>query len=160
MLVGLPPILSTPTPLTSRKDFYRRCLEQLSRKPPYVWNGKSMEGLDCSGFVTLALYVASDKRTDWRKTHNTDSLWLLTTRIEAAQVRPGDLVLYFGEKSTGPRDVSHVMVCAGEGLCFGQAYGGPSDTDPVASRQLGKVTQVKPIGYRPDLAGFVRLPLV
>ena len=71
----------------------------------------------------------------------------------------GDLVLYWGEHSTGPEDVSHVMVYAGAGQCVGQGWGGPSDVDPAASRAAGKVSQVRAVHYRPDLAGFRRLPL-
>ena len=66
--------------------------------------------------------------------------------------------LYFGA-STGPDDVSHAMVYLGDGLVVGQAYGGPKDTNAEASRAAGKVTQVLSVDYRPDLAGFVRLPL-
>lgn len=157
-VVSFPPIgRPSPVPLTPRVLFYQQCLLQLSRRPPYVWGGKVLAGCDCSGFVTLALYTASDKRVDWRQTHNTDGLWRLPT-VEKTNARPGDLILYYGA-STGPRDVSHVMVYAGEGLCFGQAYGGPSDVDAAASRAIGKVTQVKEVSYRPDIAGFVRLPL-
>lgn len=145
--------------VVTREDFVRQCLAQLALRPPYVWGGKSDAGLDCSGFVTLALHRASKGALDWRQTHNTDALWKLPRIALEKDVLHGDLALYWGAHSTGPMDVSHVMVCAGAGIVYGQAYGGPGDTDPVASRAAGKVTQVLPLRYRPDLAGFVRLPL-
>lgn len=141
--------------LVDRRTYFRKLLELLSARPGYVWGGKSLPGLDCSGFVTLALRLAGGP--DWTSTHNTDALWLLP-RVAAADVQPGDLALYFGA-SKGPDDVSHVMACVGFGLCAGMAHGGPSDVDAVVSRQAGKTALIREIGYRSDLAGFVRLPL-
>lgn len=140
-----------------RRAFFRRCLELLGARPGYVWGGKTAQGLDCSGFVTLALQLAGG--ADLRATHNTDKLWTEFPRVDAADVQPGDLVLYQGAFSKGPEDVEHVMVCAGFELCMGMAWGGSKDVDPEASRHAGKVALVRTLNYRPDLAGFVRLPL-
>lgn len=143
----------------TRGTFYRRCLELLASRIGYVWGGKTVKGLDCSGFVTLALQQAGGD--DLRATHNTDRLWVEFPRVaSAAEVLPGDLVLYSGAFSKGPDDVEHVMVCAGFGLCFGMGWGGSKDVDPAASIAAGKVGLVRTLDYRPDLAGFVRLPLV
>lgn len=140
----------------ARRTYFRKVLELLSSRPGYVWGGKTAPGLDCSGFATLALKMAGGP--DLTQTHNTDKLWLLP-RVAAADVEPGDLALYFGEGSSGPDDVSHVMVCVGFGLCCGMAWGGPKDTDAGSSRMAGKTALVREIAYRSDLAGFVRLPL-
>lgn len=142
-----------------RTTFWRICLEQAVRSIPYVWGGRRDDGMDCSGFVTTALFKASEGRIDWRATHNTDALWALP-RVKAADLIPGDLVLYWGPKPKDLSDVSHVMVYAGVGQCIGQAWGGPTDVDPVRSRALGHVTKAFSIHYRDDLAGFTRLPLI
>lgn len=142
-----------------RSRFWLRALEQAVRAMPYVWGGRRDDGCDCSGFVTLALYKASEGLIDWRATHNTDALWALP-RIKAAELLPGDLVLYWGPTPKDEHDVSHVMVYAGAGVVVGQAWGGPSDTDPARSRALGHVTKALPLHYRSDLAGFTRLPLL
>lgn len=142
-----------------RTVFWGHCLDQAMAKIPYVWGGKRDDGADCSGFVTLALFKASAGTIDWRATHNTDLLWALP-RISVAELQVGDLCLYWGPAPTSDADVSHVMAYAGAGQCIGQAWGGPGDTDPARSRQLGHVTKRLPVNYRSDLAGFTRLPLV
>ena len=143
---------------TPRATFWRRVLTHVLEPTPYVWGGKRAGALDCSGLVTLSLWEASNGMTDWRDTHNTDALWKLPP-VDVADLQPGDLVLYWGEHSQGPEDVSHVMVWAGAGVVVGQAWGGPLDLDANQSRLKGKVSQVKPVHYRTDLAGFRRLPL-
>lgn len=140
----------------SRATFFRKTLELLAARPGYVWGGKALPGLDCSGFVTLALKLAGGPDL---KDHNTDKLWLKLPRVNAADVQPGDVALYFGEGSTGPDDVSHAMTCLGFGLCGGMAWGGPGDVDAGTSRVAGKVAMIRELAYRSDLAGFVRLPL-
>lgn len=145
------------TPI-SREDYYFECLDLLRRNPPYVWGGRTLTGVDCSGFVALSLKRASLGAFD-RSGYNTDAMWTNWPRILSGEVKPGDLVLYFG-KSTGPNDVSHVMVCAGAGVCFGMPYGGSSDVDPVASRAAGKVAGIRKLTYRTDIAGFVRPPVI
>ena len=142
----------------NRTVFVRRVLTHAMGPTPYVWGGKRPGALDCSGIVTLSLYEATDGRIDWRATHNTDRLWNELPHVDVADLRDGDLVLYWGEHSTGPEDVSHVMVYVG-GNVVGQHWGGPGDVDPEASRRAGKVSGVRPVNYRSDLAGFRRLPL-
>lgn len=143
-----------------RSAYWLACLDLLAKRPPYVWGRKSEDGLDCSGFVTLALYKASKGLLDVRGTHNTDAMWMQWQRIDEAEALPGDLCLYWGAHSKSTDDVAHVMIFAGHGICFGQAWGGPEDVDPIKSRIAGKFTLVRPIRYRPDLAGFVRPPVV
>ena len=142
-----------------RSAFVRRVLTHCCEPTGYVWGGKRPGALDCSGLVTLSLWEASDGRLDWRQTHNTDALWRLEPVEGVAALRNGDLCLYWGEHSTGPEDVSHVMVYFDPGQCVGMAWGGPSDVDAAASIAAGKRPLVKPVNYRSDLAGFRRLPL-
>lgn len=142
-----------------RSKYWQRVLAIAVKSVGYVWGGRLETGLDCSGFVTLPLFQASNGIIDWRFTHNTDELWKLP-RVKVGELLVGDLCLYWGQNSKGEHDVSHVMVYAGNGAVVGQAYGGPSDTDPARSREQGRVTQALPMFYRDDFAGCVRLPLV
>lgn len=141
-----------------RRTFFRRALELLGARPGYVWGGKTANGCDCSGFVTLPLFLAGGP--DLRMSHNTDRLWLDFPRVAKADVLPGDVALYFGEHSTGADDVSHAMLVMPFELVAGMAWGGPGDTDAVVSRLAGKIALVREAAYRSDLAGHVRLPLV
>lgn len=145
--------------LVPRAAFFRRILDALTARPGYVWGGKTLQGMDCSGLPTWALYEASGHAIDWRFTHNTDSLWTRCPRVTESDSLPCDVALYFGENSKGPDDVSHAMVLVGSGLVVGMAWGGPADVDAGASRAVGKVIQVRDLRYRSDLAGIVRLPL-
>lgn len=144
--------------MTRRSLYYSACLSLLKAATPYVWGGRTRLGLDCSGFPGLALYEASKGAQDLRG-YNTDLFWTKLPRIEFDKMRVGDLILYWGPAPKDESDVSHAMVYAGEGVCFGQAYGGPKDVDPIASRKVGRVTQILPVTYRPDLAGFVQMPV-
>lgn len=124
---------------------------------PYVW-GKDdpAVGLDCSGFVAALVYQLSGNTVDIRATHNTTVLWEQLDYVENAHAQAGDLAFY-GPHSDRP--VSHVMVYVGSGIVVGQAYGGPENTDPVKSRETGRVTKCLPLLYRQDFVGFRRLRL-
>ena len=143
--------------LVPRAAFYRRILEAIAARPGYQWGGKSLQGLDCSGLVTWALYEASGHAIDWRNTHNTDLLWTSCPRVSVPQA--GDVALYAGTKPRNADDVEHAMVHAGFGLVVGMAWGGSADTDALASRAVGKVLQIRDVGYRTGLVGHIRLPL-
>lgn len=152
--------------MLKRSAFWIGALELLNQQVPYVWGGKSIAyapgmkfqtgGLDCSGFVTSLVHKISGGRIDWRATHNTDRLWTELPLVEAPEL--GDLVLYFGPGSTGPNDVEHVMVYAGEDVVIGQAFGGRLNVSPEYSIQRRHWTRALPLRYREKVAGFVRLP--
>lgn len=158
------------------ESFLDRCMSHVASRVGYQWGGRSIMGLDCSGFVSESLYAVTKGRLDVRATHNTDRLWADVPRVprwQEEQLRPGDLVFYFGASSKGPDDVSHVMVLLAEtklelvyagmpmlrqGLLVGMPFGGPNDTDPEASRRKGHHARVCRWGYRTqDFAGVCRL---
>lgn len=159
------------------ESFLERGLAHVSAGVGYQWGGRSITGLDCSGFVSESLYTLTKGRIDVRATHNTDRFWAEVPRVprwEEENLRPGDLVFYWGTNSKGPDDVSHVMVLLVEtklehiyagmppvrdGLLMGMPFGGPSDTNAEASRRAGRHARVCRWGYRTqDIAGVCRLP--
>lgn len=158
------------------ESFLARCMEHVVAQVGYQWGGRSIVGLDCSGFVTESLYTVTKGRIDVRATHNTDRLWTEVPRVprwREESLWPGDLVLYYGASSTGPDDVSHVMVLLAEtslgliyadtpfvrqGLLIGMPFGGSKDTDPAASKRSGRHARVERWNYRADIAGVCRLP--
>lgn len=113
---------------------------------PYLWGGKTPQGLDCSGLVTYALWRAGGP--DWRQTHGSANLREACAKPEGPP-RPGALAFY-------PR---HVMVHVGLGVVVG-ACGGDSRTTNLAiaerkgARVMSKATHV----YRPDFLGWGDLP--
>lgn len=141
--------------MSQRAAFLRFVLELLKAEVPYRWGGKSLTGIDCSGVVTLGLYVVSGE--DLRAMWNTDRMWNSWERIPGAQTRPGDLVFYGGG---APDDVSHVMVLLDGGSVVG-ASGGDSTTNSLAraTQQGARVRRYATPNYRADLRGFRRLPL-
>ncbi len=144
--------------MTLRQTFYRACLEQLARNPAYLWGGREADAMDCGGFVERAVLTASAGRIDIRG-KNTDGLWNMSRPVAPGDEQPGDLAFYSDHPPTAADPVSHVMVVAGLGQCFGMAWGGSADVDPQVSRALGHVVKVLPVHYRSDFVGFRRLPL-
>lgn len=149
----------SPPRSVSRHLFLLWCVRALELRIPYVWGGKNVAGLDCSGFVTVPLWMLSAGAIDLRATHNTDRLWAHFPRIAHGSEQPGDVAVYRGANSIGPEDVEHVMVYLGNGIVVGQAIGGRANVDRSYSEGRGHWTKAMPLHYRPDCCGFVRLPL-
>ena len=139
----------------SRATFLRVVRELERSAVPYRWGGKRLDAIDCSGVVTLGLYIAGGP--DMRATANTDVLWTGLEPIEARDVRPGDLAFYGGSR---PDDVSHVMVVVEGGAVVG-ASGGDSTTTTLerARAQRACIRRFTSPLYRRDLRGYRRLPL-
>lgn len=135
-----------------RADFLLGAIRLAMQNVPYRWGGKTPStGLDCSGFLTHLLWQHSSSFLDCRQTHNTTRLWEELDTVPDAQ--PGDFAFY-GAKSD--RLVSHVMLCLGDGLVLGQAYGDQTSTDIAISVLKGRTTKALFTNYRADLVGFKR----
>ena len=136
--------------MSLRLKFLALCSGHLTggRRYPYIWGGRGPLTFDCSGWVTYNLYKAGGP--DWRKTHNSDSLWAALPPTE--KPFPGDLAFY-----GPPHDITHVMVWIGDG-CVAGACGGDSTTTTLeaafesGARVMRKATHL----YRKDFRGFRR----
>ena len=140
--------------MSQRETFIRFVLELERSRVPYRWGGKRVDGIDCSGVVTLGLYLVG--APDVRATANTDVLWTGLAPIEARDVRPGDLAFYGGAGD----DVEHVMVVLDGGEVVGASGGGSSTTTIARALEQGaRVKRYRSPTYRGDLRGYRRLPL-
>ena len=104
---------------------------------PYIWGGASPQtGFDCSGLVMYAWAAAGVSLP-----HYTVSQYQDTTRIDAAQLQPGDLVFY--DNYSGPQP-GHVAMYIGNGQV-------------VAANSSGTVVQTQSIGYDGTVWGYGRV---
>lgn len=126
---------------------------------PYLWGGKSPgRGLDCSGTVTLGLWLAGGP--DWRATHDCDRLWAACEYVEETEAQPGDLAFYGRRKPDGALDCTHVMVLLPGGRVWGATGGDSTTTSRAIAEAKGARVKAKPlVRYRQDFVGFRRLPL-
>ncbi|NUU23390.1 MAG: glycoside hydrolase, partial [Streptomycetaceae bacterium] len=71
---------------------------------PYIWGGVGPQGYDCSGLTSQAWLSAGVKipRTSQEQ-------WARLPRVPTGDMRPGDLIVYFG-------DASHIAMYLGNGL--------------------------------------------
>jgi hypothetical protein len=139
-------------------DYIEHALELIGT--PYRWAGKDpASGLDCSGFITYALWKATG--LDLRDSHNTDRMW---NEWEPARFpRAGDVALFGG---TGAQDVEHVMmVLPLDGdelpeLLVGACGGDRTTTTLREAQRRGARVQVKQgTGYRSDFRGYCKVPI-
>lgn len=135
--------------LPRRTLFLARALSFIGT--PYLWNGKTPTGVDCSGLVTLALWEAGGP--DWRATHDSERLYAVLPPVKSPL--PGDLAFY-----GRPDDIDHVMVWLPLGLVFGACGGGRTTTSVAeANRVQARVKVRESLHYRPDFQAFRSMPL-
>ena len=122
---------------------------------PYIWGGKGLTGIDCSGAVTYAYWRAGGP--DLRAMHGSARLWEMLPEPDLAQpLRVGHLVFY------GPSHrISHVMIHVACGIVVGACGGDRSTTSLArAAEQKARVDVKTTYHYRRDLRGFRMLPLI
>lgn len=98
---------------------------------PYVWGAEGPGSYDCSGLV-----MAAYQRVGISLPHYTGDQWTAGTHVSREELRPGDLVFFYG-------DLHHVGIYVGGGMM-------------VHAPQTGDVVRIAPIDRRP-WAGAVRI---
>jgi cell wall-associated NlpC family hydrolase len=97
---------------------------------PYVWAAAGPTSFDCSGLTQAAWASAGFSLAHYTVTQKQQTL-----RISATDLRPGDLVFYFG-------DVHHVAIYAGGGWVVHAPHPG----DRVRMAQMGQVGSINSYG--------------
>lgn len=85
---------------------------------PYVWGGADERGFDCSGLVQYAFGKAG-----FTVPRTAQGQYDATTRVTAAQLRPGDLVFYQGTYDAGRDWVTHVGIWDGQQVIMAPTEG-------------------------------------
>ncbi|MEV0235143.1 NlpC/P60 family protein [Nonomuraea sp. NPDC050786] len=98
---------------------------------PYVWGAEGPSSYDCSGLV-----MAAYQRVGISLPHYTGDQWTAGRHISRSELRPGDLVFFYG-------DLHHVGIYIGGGMM-------------VHAPQTGDVVRIASIARRP-FAGAVRI---
>lgn len=91
---------------------------------PYRWGADGPSAYDCSGLTSAAW-----GRAGVRLPHSSHSQWSTVSRIDRADLRPGDLIFYYGS-------VSHVAMYIGGGRM-------------IHAPQYGEPVRVDQVGYQP-----------
>lgn len=127
------------TPSREGGEALRFAVEQIGK--PYVWGAEGPEAYDCSGLTSQAWARAGREipRTSQEQ-------WRTLPRVELAELRPGDLVVYFPE-------ATHVAIYLGHGLVVhAPRPGGKVKVSPIAANPL--LGAVRPDPGRESLESY------
>ena len=83
---------------------------------PYVWNGSSMKGFDCSGLV---YYVLKD--LGYSPYRSSSDQYKMGSYVSKKNLQPGDLVFFAGTYKSG---ISHVGIYIGDGQFIHSPHSG------------------------------------
>jgi cell wall-associated NlpC family hydrolase len=106
----------------------------------YVFGGNVIGAVDCSGLV-----VGVERALGVSMPRTAQTQFNATTRIDASQLQPGDLVFFAGTYDSRPDFISHVGIYVGNGWMV-------SAIEPVVSRQ-----QIDSPYWRSHYAGAGRI---
>ncbi|MFB7514014.1 NlpC/P60 family protein [Streptomyces sp. NPDC056144] len=111
------------TPSRAGSDALRFAVGQIGK--PYEWGAEGPESYDCSGLTQRAWAAAG---RDIPRT--SQEQWATLPRVPLAELRPGDLVVYF-------EGATHVALYLGEGLVVqAPRPGGKVKVSPIAANPL------------------------
>ena len=83
---------------------------------PYVWNGSSMKGFDCSGLVYYVL-----KNLGYSPYRSSGDQYKMGAYVSKSDLQPGDLVFFAGTYKSG---ISHVGIYIGDGQFIHSPHSG------------------------------------
>jgi peptidoglycan DL-endopeptidase CwlO len=112
-------------------DVVRFAYAQIGKQYRFAADGP--DAYDCSGLVAAAY-----RSKGVRLPHNSRGQWRSVTPISRSQLRPGDLIFYYG-------DVQHVAIYAGGGrMIHAPRYGEPVRMDPIDRLPIHGYGRVSP----------------
>ncbi|MFE0699211.1 NlpC/P60 family protein [Streptomyces sp. NPDC058872] len=127
----------TRTPSGAGAEALRFAVDQIGK--PYAWGAEGPEAYDCSG-LTQQAWAAAGRELP----RTSQEQWATLPRVSLAELRPGDLVVYFP-------GATHVALYLGEGLVVqAPRPGGRVKVSPLAANPLLGAVRPDPDGTALD----------